>query len=98
MKYILVLLTFLFSMNVFAEHKTLEGQEEFKNNKNIVQEIFYYACHHCQKIEEPLQKWENKVESNTIVEKERRISSSKKQKKREICQKPLKKQRNMMEC
>ena len=69
MKYILVLLTFLFSMNVFAEHKTLEGQEEFKNNKNIVQEIFYYACHHCQKIEEPLQKWENKVESNTIVEK-----------------------------
>lgn len=69
MKYILVLLTFLFSMNVFAEHKTLEGQEELKNNKNIVQEIFYYACHHCQKIEEPLQKWENKVESNTIVEK-----------------------------
>merc|ERR1712146_370329 len=62
-KYILVLITFLFSINVFAEHKTL------KNNKNIVQEIFYYACHHCQRIEEPLQMWENKVTSNTIVGK-----------------------------
>lgn len=69
MKYILLLFTFLFSMNVFAEHKTLEGEEKLKDNKNIVQEIFYYACHHCQKIEEPLEKWGKKIKSNTIVEK-----------------------------
>lgn len=69
MKYILVLFTFLFSMNVFAEHKTLEGEEKLKDNKNIVQEIFYYACHHCQRIEKPLEKWENKVKSNTVIEK-----------------------------
>lgn len=69
MKYILVLITFLFSVNVFAEHKTLEGKETLKDNKNIVQEIFYYACHHCQRIEIPLQEWEDKMKTNTIVEK-----------------------------
>ena len=69
MKYILAILTLLISTNSIANHKTLDGELTLKAGKNLVQEIFYYACHHCQQIEEPLLKWANSVENNTVVEK-----------------------------
>lgn len=69
MKYILTLFSLILSINVMAEHKTIEGELTLKEGKNLVQEVFYYACDHCQRIESSLNEWANSVEENTFVEK-----------------------------
>jgi thiol:disulfide interchange protein DsbA len=77
MKYILLILGICFSFSSIAEHRTLDNEVKLKNNKNLVQEIFYFACDHCEKIEKPLQEWSEKVKNTIIVEKVPVVLSSK---------------------
>lgn len=69
----------LFSLNVLANPTTLATEEVKLGNRNIIHEVFYYACSHCQQIESSVLKWSNTIDSTKTEFQKMPINLSPKQ-------------------
>lgn len=69
MKKILGLMLLFLTFNSFAAYDIVNVNETKRDGKDVVQEVFYYACSHCAKMESKINEWEKTLDSNVISEK-----------------------------
>ncbi len=74
-----LILSLFFSINTFAAPKELNSEEVKLGDRNIVHEVFYYACNHCHKIESSVLKWSDTIDSTKTQFEKMPINLSPKQ-------------------
>jgi thiol:disulfide interchange protein DsbA len=69
MKKILSFMLLMASFTAFAGYDIVQMKEEKREGKELVQEVFYYACGHCKQIEPKVITWKETLSDNIIFEK-----------------------------
>lgn len=59
----LIAISLCFSLNINANPLDISEKETKLGDRNIVHEVFYYACNHCFQIENSVLKWSNSLDS-----------------------------------
>lgn len=73
------IISLFFSLGAIANPTVLETEAVKLGNRNIVHEVFYYACNHCQQIESSVLKWSDSIDSTKTEFQKMPINLSPKQ-------------------
>ena len=69
MKIFLGIVLLMVNFTTFAGYDIVQMNEEKRDGKELVQEVFYYACSHCKEVEPKIIKWKSTLSDNVVFEK-----------------------------